>query len=324
MSILVDDMLLQVRSQTDEANTEDITDAQIIRSLNRAQRKASNIIARKYEEMQWESTTVTTTAGTREYDIPSEAFGSRVTKIEVQSKSNSSIRYKMDKINNHQNTNFITSSQTDVPGYYSIKRNKFEVFPTPKGSLTLHVHYFRRPVDFVTQQGRITSIDTSNNYVIVDDIGSSLSTSTTGFGAYVNIIDFNTGAIKRTLQISALDTTSEQITFKSSGLTRSTVLNQTVSTSIGSDVAVDDYVCLVTGTCVPEIDEAYTDYIIQHAVLATKRRLGEPTTEEFSELKDLEEELLKSWAARESSLRVRKRSKNWQNVAGSIHRRLTI
>ncbi len=322
MGILVDDMITQVRSQTDESNTDDVTDAQIIRSLNRAQRHATNILTRKFEDMLWETTTVTTTAGTRNYDIPSGAYASRIEMIEVASASTSDVRYKLKRINNHKATNFITTSQTTIPTHYTLKRNEFLIYPTPKGGLTLHVHYSKRPEDFVKQQGRITSIDTSNNYVIVDGIGSDVSTSTTGFGAYLHVIDYRTGAIKRTLQVSALDTTSEQITFKSASLTRSTVLGHTVSTSIGSDVAVDDYVCLVTGTCVPEVDEAYTDYIIQHAVVATRRRLGEPTTEDFAELKQLEEELLKSWSGREQSNRVRKASRAWANRIGMINRRL--
>lgn len=320
MSILVDDMISQVRDQTDESNTDDVTDAQIIKTLNRAQRHATNILARKFQDMMWDNTTVTTTAGTREYDIPSDAYASRVEMIEVETTTD--VRYKLQRVNNHKTTNFVTSSQTEIPTHYSIKRNKFIVYPTPKGSLTLYVHYNKKAEDYVKQQGRITSIDTTNNYIIVDDIGSDVSTSTTGFGAYLHIIDYNTGAIKRTLQVSATDTTSEQITFKSSGLTRSTVLGHTISTSIGSDAAVDDYVCLVSGTCVPEVDEAYTDYIIQHAVVAIRRRLGEPTQEDFAELKELEEELLRAWVSREQSNRVRKASKAWVDNTGLIHRRL--
>lgn len=313
MSILVDDMLLQVRAQTDENNTDDVTDAQIIRSLNRGQRTAANILARKFEDMMWESSDITTVAGTSTYDIPSDAYGGRVEMIEVATSTD--IKYKVKRVSNHQSTNYITSSQTTIPTHYTTKRNKFKLYPTPSGGLTITVHYNKKPEDLVKQQGRLTAVDTSNNYILVDGIGSSLSTSTTGFGAYAHVIDYRTGAVKRTLQISALDTTSEQITFKSSGLARATVLGHTISTTIGSDVAVDDYICLVTGTCVPEIDDAYTDYIIQHAVVATRRRLGEPTTEDFAELKEIEEELVKAWVGREHSTRIKKSSRIWGSPA---------
>lgn len=322
MAIIVDDLISQVRAQADEDNTEDITDAQIIQALNRAQRHACNILARKFEDMMWENTTVTSTAGTRAYDIPSDAFGSRIEKIEVASSSNSDVRFKLSRINNHKTTNFITSTNTSLPTHYSIKRNKFEIYPTPSGNLTFYVYYNKKPEDLVKQQGRISSIDTDNNYVLVDSIGSSVSTSTTGFAAYLNIIDYNTGNVKRTLQVSALDSDTGQITFKSASLTRSSVLGHTVSTSIGSDAAVDDYVCLVTGTCVPEVDGAYTDYLIQHAIVATKRRLGEPVAEELQELSEIREELTKSWVGREQSNRVRKASAAWVNDTGLTHKRI--
>lgn len=321
-SIITDDLIQQVRSQTDESNTDDVTDGQIIQDLNRAQRSAANILARKFQDMMWESTTATSTGGTREYDIPDDAFGSRIEMIEVASTSNVNVRFKLQRINNHKSTNFVTSTQTNLPTHYTIKRNKYVIFPTPTGGLTFYVHYSKRPEDLVKQQGRIETIDTDNNYIIVDDIGSALSTSTTNFAAYVNVIDYHTGDIKRSLQISALDETTNQITFKSAGLTRSTVLGKTVSTSIGSDAAVDDYVCLVTGTCVPEVDDAYTDYLIQHAVVAVRRRLGEPTAEDTAALNEFKDELLKSWVSREQSNRVRKASSAWISDTGLSHKRL--
>jgi hypothetical protein len=319
MSILVDTLIAQVREQTDENNTDDVKDNQIIRALNRAQRQATNILARRFEDMMWDSTTVTTTGGTNEYDIPSAAFASRIEKVEVETSTN--VRYQLKRISNHKTTNYITTSQTQIPTQYSIKRNKFVIYPTPQDGLTLYVHYNKRAEDFVVQQGRINSIDTDNNYIIVDGIGSDVTTSTTGFGAYLNIIDYNTGDVKNTLQVSALDTTTNQITFKTTGLSASTVLGHTVATAIGTDAAVNDYVCLVSGTCVPEVDEAYTDYVLQHAIVAVRRRLGEPVVEDVAELKELKDELLVAWAGREQSHRVRRSSNTWMDSVGFHHRR---
>ncbi len=320
MSILVDSLIEQVRSQTDEANTDDITDTEILASLNRAQRHTANIISRRFPEMLWESTTFTTVGGQRNYPIPTEVYASRVLMLEVASSQD--VRFQIQKISNFKSTNFITSSQTDLPTHWTQKRNELELYPTPRSGKTIHVYYFKRPEDLVVQQGRITSIDTDNNYILVDDIGSSLSTITTGFGAYVNLCDYHTGEVHRSLQISALDTTSEKITFKGSGLTRSTVLDKTISTTISTDAAVDDYVSLVTGTCIPEIDGAYTDYIIQHAVVATKRRLGEPVAEDEADLKEMKAELMKAWESRPQSHRVRKASKAWVDSTGLFTRRL--
>ena len=156
----------------------------------------------------------------------------------------------------------------------------------------------------------------------MDSVGTNLNTSTTGFGAYANLIDYVTGDVKRTLQISALDSTSNQITFKTSGLTRSTVLGRTVSTTIGDDIEPDDFICLVTGSCVSELDEAYQDYLILFAVVEARRRFSEDVTQDLGALKDAESELEKMWVSREIQHRIRKANGYWDSSLGSATRRL--
>jgi hypothetical protein len=51
MSLNVSELIDSVRDQLDEANTANVTDAQILKVLNRGQRKATNIIARKYDDL---------------------------------------------------------------------------------------------------------------------------------------------------------------------------------------------------------------------------------------------------------------------------------
>jgi hypothetical protein len=322
MSITVDSLIDQVRQQADESNTEDITDAHIVAALNRSQRHAANILARKFEDLMWEETTFTTTAGTRNYTIPDEAFGSRIEMLEVDTSTN--VRYKLQRISNHKTTNFITSSNSDIPTHYSMKRNEINIYPTPKGNRTIRIHYNKKPGELVVKQGRINTVNTGSNYIEVDTLGSGLTVTATNItsGAYVNLVDYTTGAIKQSLQIGSIDTTNNRITFKSSGLTRSTVLGLTVDTALASTIEADDYICLITGTCVPEVEASYTDYLIQHTVVAIKRRLGEPVIEDLEELKELKKELLLAWSGREIQHRVRKASKSWISGTGIVHRRL--
>ena len=65
MILTVDQLIDQVRAQSDEFNEDNLTDAHISDLLNRGQRKAANIIARKFDSLFLESTTISTTAGTR-------------------------------------------------------------------------------------------------------------------------------------------------------------------------------------------------------------------------------------------------------------------
>jgi len=321
MSLIVDNLITNIRTQSDEFNSDNVSDAHILNLLNEAQRSATNIVSRKFESAFLNMTTQTTTGGTSLYDIPAKAAGRRVEKIEVIQGTNA---YNLKRISHHKRDTFVSSSVVQRPYTYSIRKNQYEIYPAPTGGLTLNIFYIERPEDMVVSQGRVNALDTTNGYIDVDALGSSLSTTATnpGDGAYISIIDHTTGSSKVNLQISAIDTTLKRITVKSSGLTRSSVLNKTIGTAIGSEAAVDDYICLITGTAVCELDEVYQDYLTQYAVTSLKRRFGEPVQDERAHLKDLKEELEKMWVSRELQHRVRKSSAQWSDVRGSNTRRL--
>lgn len=317
MSFTVADLIDQTRTQLDESDTTNISDTHIIQALNRAQRKAANITARKYDSLFWETTQITTVAGQREYDIPSKAYGKRVEKVEI---IDSQVAWEVRRIDNHKRTPYINTSQTQRPYYYTLTKNKIELYPTPGSGVTVEIHYNEQPRTLVKPQGRITNVGVTS--VIVDSLGADISTSVTGFSSYINFVDYTTGDSKGYAQIASINTTTREITIKTSGLTRSTVLGNTVGTSLPADLAADDYICLITGTCVPELPEAYSDYLIQYAVVELRRRLGETIQEELVQLKDLETELEKMWVGRETATRIRKSSAHWDNNLGNNLRRL--
>lgn len=325
MSLTVSEIITEVRDQLDEVNVLNVTDAQILAALNRGQRKGTNIIARRFDELflTYDSS-ITTTAGTQNYAIPTAAYGRRIEKVELV---DGNITYEIRKISFHDSSKFNSSSQVSRPYYYAQKKNEILLYPAPSGGRTIRVWYTDRPEELVTSQGRITAYSDNSgaaDTVTLDSIGSDLTTDTTdGFNAYVNVIDYTTGDIKGTLQIAAINTTTKVVTFKYDQTNaRTTVLGRTVSNTLPTDISQDDYLCVITGTCVPEIPGAYTDYLTQYAVVEIRRRLGEDTSQEFAALKELELEIEKMWVGRESSHRIRKSSTHWQRGLGSSLRRL--
>ena len=319
MSLTVDDLISQARAQLDETNTANVTDAELLDSLNRGQRKAANLTARYFRDLMWTETTVTTVSGQTDYDIPDAAYGRRINHVTIQV---GDIPYPLKRINNHSKHNYDITSQSQRPYYYTVVKNKLQVWPPPTGSLTLNVHYTAKLEQMVKQQGRIETINTTgDDYVIVDSIGSSLSSTTTGFNSYVNIIDYVSGAVKASLQINEINTTTKQITFKATP-TRTTVLGKTVVGSIPSTVEADDYLSIITGTCVTELPEAYLDFLIQSAVVDIRRRFGEPLEEDYRHYKELEEEIRKMWVGREQRHRVRKSNSHWKGPFSTEVRRL--
>lgn len=322
MAATVQDLLTEVRSQTDESNTIDVTDDKIVAALNRAQRKAANIVSRQYDELFWDSEIISAVGGQRDYAIPARAYGRRIEKIEVITEGN--LGWEVTKISNSDRTAYFSNTQTARPVYYSQRKNLVQFYPIPNGTFDLEIHYTRAPEKLVKPQGRVETVNTGGQYVILDAVGSDLTTTVESFGAYVNFVDFVTGAVKGTSQILSIDATTRRVNFKTSALTRTTVLGRTVGVAIPTTVVADDYVCVVVGTCVPELPDAYVDYLTQYAVLEIKRSHGEPTAEEYAQLKELAEELEKAWAGRELSHRVKKTSDHWTNRVRMKHNRLLV
>jgi hypothetical protein len=316
MATTVDDLIQSVRDATDEDNQDYLTTDQILKALDRGQRNATNIISRKYPDLFTESVNLTTD-GDYNYPLPTSAAGRRITHVESYQQE---IAYPLQRISEQQATLYRSNSQTSRPLYYIMYKNHIQLVPRPTAGVVIKLYYLKRSQPLVQQQGRITDIDTVNNLVALDAVGSAISTISTGFGSYVNFIDYNTGAIKGTCQVAAIDTVNNELTFKTSGLTRTEVLGLTVSTAIPTDLAADDYICLVTGTCVPELDDVYCDYLLQYAVVDVRRRFGEPLQEELIALDKIGKELEAMWAGRNPPGRIRKANAAYVNPAGSLLR----
>jgi hypothetical protein len=316
MPTTVDQLVSEIRTATDEINTEYESDTEILQTLNRAQRNATNIISRKYPDLFTDWVDITTD-GEYNYDLPTEAAGRRV--VHVESYYNE-IAYPMARITEVQASNYRTNAQSARPIYYLNYKNHIQFLPRPTSGIRVRVYYIKRSQPLVLSQGRINLVDSGDNLVRVDAIGPDLATTTSGFASYVNFIDYNTGAVKGSCQIAAIDTDTNEITFKTSGLTRTSVLGLTISTTLPTDLAEDDYICLVTGTCVPELDDVYCDFLLQYSVVDIRRRFGEPLGEELEALERISKELEEMWAGRKPPGRIRKANGNYRNTNGSLIR----
>ncbi len=302
------DLLSQVRSQVDEANSESISDADIYAALNRAQRKACNVLVKHFPDLFLTYTTQALTAGTDTYDIPTGAYGRRISQILVLFNT---LEYVLKRVMFSDLHKYTSASQTKLPGVYALKGRSYVVKPMPSSSVSLKIWYPAAPETIVAPQGRITSVNVASTYVLLDALGSGLTTSVAALGAYVNVIDASTGAIKATLQTASLTTASSQVTFKTSGLSAATVYGRTVATAIPTTVAVNDYVCAVQGTCVPDLPDACLDFLIQYGVAEIRRRLGEPMQDENAMLAALESDVQTQWVNREIVSKITNRSRAW-------------
>lgn len=309
--LVADDLIEEVRQQLDEDNRETLRDAEdILPALNRGQDFASNILARHYESPLLKTLNLPLVAGQQEYDIPEDAFEQRLEKVEVVLNST----YTPLKAISYRDISYYESpSNVNIPYYYCIVGNKFRIVPAPSGTYGLRLWYLRDPAPLVKQQGRITNINTTSNYVTVDSLGDDVSTDIDALESFLNIVDGESGNIKASLQVQSI--AGNRVTFKTVP-SRTAVLGKSiVGTLVGADVEKDDYICLVEGNCVPYLKKPLANFLIQYAVAELTRKLGGPADMEERVKKDLEEQVERSWVGREQTLRVKKVSRHWSYPA---------
>lgn len=316
--ITVDDLISDVRSMLDEDNRVSVSDdLDILPALNRAQNYAGNILSRHYESPMLVHIDVSTTAGQAEYDIPEDAFEQRIEKIEVKVNQN---YYEVKRIDYREISTYENQKSTSTPYYYVVIGTRYRLLPSSTGAHSLRVWYLKDPLPLVKQQGRITVVNSANNYVVVDSVGSDLTTESDNLNSYVNIIDAQTGNRKATFQIKNIN--GNRISFKASP-SRTSVLNIDVDSDInnlvvnnsneGPDVTInpDDYISIIKGSCVPFFKKPFSNFLIQYAIAEITRKLGGSAELEQRVLEGLEEQVERSWVGREQSMRVKRSNNNW-------------
>lgn len=309
----VENLVDEVRAMLDEENADSVsTERDILPSLNRGQDFAFDILARKYQEPILAKTTLDVVGSQEEYDIPENVFEDRIQKMEVMVPSSSSGRAtfrEIQRISYRDISNYESTNKTNVPYYYCIVGRKIRLIPTPTGTYDIRMWYLRNPEKLKYPQGRITVINTTSNYIVVDSLGSSLTTEADQLGSYVNLIDGQTGEIKGTMQVQVLS--DSKITFRSTP-TRSTVLNREVSGDLSSlTIGLDDYVSPIDGTCVPYYGKPVSNFLIQFAIAEITRKLGGSADTEEKILEKFEKQVERTWVGRETTLRIKKKAASW-------------
>lgn len=319
MSILytVQNLVDEIRQQLDEDNTDSIdTDKDILPALNRAQKYAFDILARKYPEPLLKYETLTLTGNQAEYDMPEGVFEDRVQKLEVEiPNSNGLSQYEEVERRSYRDiTRLESTCNAAIPKYYVIFSRTIRLIPAPSGAYNIRMWSLRNPEKLKLPQGRITVVDTVNNYVTVDSQGDSLTTETDQLGSYVNFIDGQTGEIKGSAQIRILS--NNRLTFRTSPL-RTSVLGRGISGSlVDLGIEEDDYISPIDGTCVPYYSEPVSNFMIEYSIAALTNKLEGDSNALQGLLSNLEEQVSRTWVGREQQLRIKRKSVAWNRPMG--------
>ena len=312
MARLVDDLVLEVRDVIDENNTADLPDDELLRFLNRAQKKLARLVSRHSPDL-FKRETILTSTGSAGVEVPDLSLGFTVTDVATQS---GNVWYPQQRRGLKEMTEWENGSGTNLPLWYSCFGRSLRFYPTSQAGTVHRIRYQYRPPELVKSLGRVVDFGLSGAggslvTVTLDTLSSSLSTTVDNLSAFVNLVDSLTGEVRATLQVANINTSQNLLTFKSGSLGRSVVHGLPVSSALPVDLAKDDYLCSAAGVCVPLLFQDYDDYLVAHAACEVKKKLGESVQEDQANLSGLEEDLRLSWAGREAYKRVTRHSKFW-------------
>lgn len=303
----------ETRSLLDELNQDAVdTERDILPALNRGQDFAFDILARVYPEPILVNAVLDIDGQVADYDIPEGVFEDRILKVEFGVPSGNPqggrTYRECQRVSFRDISNYESASITNIPYYYCIFGRTIRFVPTPSGTYDARIWYLRNPEKLSSPQGRVTRMNQAQNYCILDEAGSVLTTESDQLGSYVNWVDGQTGEIKATLQIGSI--IENKVTFRSSPQ-RSTVVNRTVVGALPDDCQEDDYLAPVDGICVPYYGKPVCNFLISFAVAELTRKLGGEAATQEDILKKFEQQVERTWIGRERQMRVQKRNQMW-------------
>lgn len=313
----VQNLIDEVRSMLDENNVDSVdTEKDILPAINRGQDYAFNILARKYPEPILSYAALALESGVAEYAVPEDIFEDRIEKIEIMVPAGQAFQVgvgatyrEVQRVSYRDVSNYESASRTNVPYYYTLYGRKIRFIPTPTGTYGARMWFLRNPEKLVVPQGRVTVINPTSNYIIVDSIGSSVVTEADQLGSYVNVIDGQSGEIRGSLQV--MNIVGNKITFRSVP-TRTQIFDRTITGILSeTSIQLDDYIAPIDGTCIPYYGRPTSNFLIQFTVSEIVRKLGGASDTEEKVLEKFETQMERTWVGREQTLRVKKRSQNW-------------
>lgn len=312
MNILtVDDMITEVREQADETNQSGPrTDEAILRSLNRGLRLGNGVLATSYPEPLLKSTSLDLGLG-RRHSLPADCFEDRAEWVRVDTPDGGTETRRMDLRDSAR----LHSQSTPSPFSWHVEGRELVFQQTPTGTYDATLFYVRRLEKLVVTQGRIIDIGATYVDIDPDTLGDGVTASANLVTSYVNLINWQTGEVRGTLQIASISTDG-RVTFRATPV-RSTVLGKSVSGSADLadlDAEVDDYICLVHGTCVPFFQDTLGEHLIQYGVDSATRALGGDARLEKAILDECTARVERARGARDTGLQVKNRSGVWPST----------
>lgn len=255
----VTQMVEEVRSNAHELNETFLTDIDIIRYINRAQRRAQNILSRSYDEFFAAIKRIDVTGYQQIYDLPIDCVASRVQNVDILFNNE---YYHLDQVSVTRTFNVYYQFSDLVPSHFQIRGQQLILYPTPSVTLPLSliITYTKRVNELGKAQGTVTAHGTTT--ILASTAVSSVSLPKTfqmapgsdlsSLVAYDELVISGSTANDDTYTIVSVDNTLKTITVSETipdavgpAFGNGVVSRDTITfDSLGDDIAVGSYITI--------------------------------------------------------------------------------
>lgn len=303
------DMIGDVRVRIDEDNVKSATNDAILRMLSQGVERALRKAVRLHPDGLISHAALTLVANQAEYLIPEYVYEDYILRIEVDFGDGNFSEVEQRDFGNA--IAFEGANPVEAPLVWRQSGQHIEFVPAPTGTYNARFWYVEDIPPLVLPEGRVTKVNNTGNYCFLDwGEETTIDTTSDSNESYVSIIDGQTGRIKGSLQVNAIE--DAKVTFRPVPV-ESAVLNKPIS-GLTTEVSLEknDYLCNVSGTCMPLMKKTIYQYAVQYAVTMLMPKASGNYEVELAILGEFEKDLGSSlWGGRRKTVRIRDKARAW-------------
>lgn len=160
--VTVSDLISGVRQRADMENTQFVTDAEIIKYIDQANRKFYNLVTSEYENYYVSEYTMTLSAGVDEYDLPTDFYKLLGFDLVTGDKRFTMFPWTLNERNR------LINGWVGRPVRYILKGGKVKFTPSPTSTNTVVCYYVPSPTAITTSGQTIEVFNGYDEFIMLD------------------------------------------------------------------------------------------------------------------------------------------------------------
>ena len=304
------ELIVAVREQLLEFDTNPITDLTIMNNLNLAYTFMYSCIVRENDTRFGKRITLMAVPGQTEYDLPKEAWGQRIEALIVPfpptTKTNALGFHKIKRVDFKEIYKYdVPRIRVYTPEVWSVLGQKLFIQPKPIAPMEVEILISPQLIPLGITEGSILTY-TANSLTLDTLYGTNLTDKLTpALNALVSVTDFWSGQVKMLFNYGTITTATKTIGLVNTArLTYLGTAVDQVTASLPANLQMDDVVTYGLSTGLSMFGTEYDQFLINQTVLKIRSSLNENDPEILNAMKESMSQLKGDLAGRPTGLHV--------------------